>query len=35
LRRGDGYHPDKTGYDRLADLIWDWNDWQKAVGLID
>jgi len=35
LRRGDGYHPDKAGYDRLAELIWDWDGWQKAVGLID
>lgn len=33
LRRGDGYHPDKAGYDRMADLIWDWDGWQNAVGL--
>jgi lysophospholipase L1-like esterase len=35
LRRGDGYHPDKLGYDRVAELIWDWSAWQKAVGIID
>lgn len=33
LRRGDGYHPDRAGYDRLAELIWNWDGWQKALGL--
>jgi lysophospholipase L1-like esterase len=33
LRRGDGYHPDKFGYDRLADLIWEWGAVQKTIGL--
>lgn len=28
LRRGDGYHPDGGGYDRVADLIWDWSGWR-------
>ncbi|NIZ01806.1 GDSL-type esterase/lipase family protein [Thalassospira lucentensis] len=35
LRRGDGYHPDKVGYDLLANLIWDWDGWKRAVDLID
>ncbi len=35
LRRGDGYHPDKVGYDRLAELIWEWDGWKSAVGLTD
>ena len=35
LRRGDGYHPDKAGYDRLAEMIWDWDGWKRAVGLIE
>jgi lysophospholipase L1-like esterase len=35
LRRGDGYHPDKAGYDRVAELIWEWDGWKRAVGLID
>jgi lysophospholipase L1-like esterase len=34
LRRGDGYHPDKAGYDRLADLIWEWGAVQKTIGLL-
>ena len=33
LRRGDGYHPDTAGYDRLADLIWEWGAVQKVIGL--
>ncbi|WP_430473232.1 GDSL-type esterase/lipase family protein [Thalassospira lucentensis] len=33
LRRGDGYHPDKVGYDRMAELIWQWDGWQNALGL--
>ncbi|MCC9624537.1 GDSL-type esterase/lipase family protein [Thalassospira sp. MA62] len=33
LRRGDGYHPDSEGYDRLAELIWEWGAVQTTIGL--
>jgi lysophospholipase L1-like esterase len=33
LRRGDGYHPDRAGYDRIAELIWNWDGWKRTLGL--
>lgn len=33
LRKGDGYHPGAEGYDRIADLIWNWDAWQRVFGL--